>query len=138
MYTIEIDYTHGDSYHSERSKETIEEFSWNLETAKINLQRIKEHYQAYNYRNGYVSCMAGKKEKQLLEDIQKKPWFVSIDDMEYKGIFDPWTSNVKLLEDDGTSKVYYTGKWTGYFETLHGASIVKTEETTDDDLSFQF
>ena len=66
-YSIEIDYTHGDSFNSERSKLVLEE-SWNLETAKINLQRIKEHYQAYNNRNGFVSCMLKNHEEKLLDN----------------------------------------------------------------------
>lgn len=136
-YSIEIDYTHGDSYHSERSNLTIEEFCWNLETAKINLQRIKEHYQAYNSRNGYVSCMMKNKENNLLEEIKSKLWYVSNDDMEYKSLIDPWENNIKLLEDDGSNKVYSTYTWTGYFEILHGARIVLINDK-EDDMEFHF
>lgn len=135
-YSIEIDYTHGDSFNSERSKLVLEE-SWNLETAKINIQRIKEHYQAYNNRNGFVSCMLKNHEDKLLEEIKSKPWYVSQDDIDYKCYYNPWESNVKLLDNNGSPYVYNTSTWMGCFEILHGARIVLIDDN-EDDMEFHF
>lgn len=135
-YSIEIDYTYGDSFNSERSKLVLEE-SWNLENAKINLQRIKEHYQAYNNRNSFVSCMLKNHEDKLLEEIKSKPWYVSQDDMTYKSYHNPWENNVKLLDNNNSPYVYSTSTWTGYFEILHGARIVLINDK-EDDMEFHF
>ena len=44
MYDIEIDYTTGNSFGSERSKEPLCNPVTTLEMAKENLKRIKKHY----------------------------------------------------------------------------------------------
>ena len=47
MYQIQINYSTGDSFHTEDREERID-FVWtNLEVAKENLQRIEEHYKMY-------------------------------------------------------------------------------------------
>lgn len=44
MYDIEIDYTTGNSFGSERQKELLCNPVTDLDKAKENLKRIKEHY----------------------------------------------------------------------------------------------
>ena len=49
MYDILIDYTTGDSFHSERiTEESLGIVVSDVDKAKINLNRIKEHYKKYS------------------------------------------------------------------------------------------
>lgn len=122
MYTITLKYQTGNSFRSYETETTLEA-SWLLDVAKENLKRIKAHYTAYSNRNGYVSCMMGKKENELLKTIKSEPWYVSQPEYSYGGYDSSWESNVMLMENDGSSKEYYCN-WCGYFEHLHGGRIV--------------
>lgn len=139
MYTIEIDYTDGDSFHSERTTRELE-YRWNLDVAKENLKRMKEHYKAYSNRNGYVSCMMKKREDELLAEIKDKPWYVAKAQHTYGNGRGDWENYIFFKENDGTEKEYSIYTWTGYFATLHGARIVFVRENNDekneDDMSF--
>jgi hypothetical protein len=141
MYTIEIDYTHGDSFRSERTELELE-YKWTLDIAKENLKRMKEHYKAYSSRNGYVSCMMKKREDELLSQIKDMPWFVAKATYGYGTGVGDWENNIMFKENDGTEKEYTTYTWTDYFATLHGARIVFYKENVDDedgdDMSFSF
>ena len=120
MYQIQINYSTGDSFHTEDREERID-FVWtNLEVAKENLQRIEEHYKMYQN--------TGRHYHASFEDIQKehgdKPWFV--DGTKEKSITDPTFLAgyaLNLVKDDG-EEFRYSVFWTGYFEHLYGASIV--------------
>jgi len=48
MYDIEIDYTTGGSFSSERLKENICNVVSDLDKAKENLRRVKKHYIKYH------------------------------------------------------------------------------------------
>ena len=139
MYTIEIDYTHGNSFRSERTELELE-YEWTLDVAKENLQRMKEHYKAYSNKNGYVSCMMDKKENELLNQIKDKPWFVAKAMHGYGSGVGDWQNHIMFKENDGTEKEYSTYTWTDYFAHLHGAKIVFIKENVDDedDMSFSF
>lgn len=140
MYSIEIDYTHGNSFHSERCDHDLE-YKWTLDVAKENLKRMKEHYKAYSSRNGYVSCMMKKREEDLLKEIKDKPWFVKKAQYGYGDGRGDWENYIMFKEDDGTEKEYDTYTWTDYFSTLHGAKIVFVKakpDDDDDDMSFSF
>ena len=55
-YVIEFDYQTGDSFHTyEEYNVLLTDFEWeNLEVAKENLQRVKEHYSWYkDYKRFY-------------------------------------------------------------------------------------
>lgn len=139
MYTFEIDYTDGDSFHSERTTRELE-YRWNLDVAKENLKRMKEHYKAYSSRNGYVSCMMKKMEDELLAEIKDKSWFVAKAMYGYGNGTGDWENHIMSKENDGTEKEYSTYTWTDYFAILHGARIVFVKENIDDedgdDMSF--
>ena len=115
MYTITIHYKDGDSFKTWESDITLDG-KWELDVAKENLKRIKEHYTAYDKRNNYVSM--GKNENPLLEELKKERWFAP--KVEY---WDSWEYSLVLLENDGSSKKYSTG-WCGYFERLISAKVV--------------
>lgn len=115
MYTIKIDYETGDSFGSEDCSSLLEA-SWNLEVAKENLKRIEEHYKTIKDRDNYVS-IASSKETDLMKKIKNERWYV-------ERYFERY---IKLLENDSTEKEYRCF-WTGYFEILHGGTIVETDE----------
>lgn len=115
MYTIKIDYQTGDSFHIEDCSRTLEA-NWNLEVAKENLQRIKEHYQIIKDRDNYVS-IGSSKETSLMKKIKTERWYVERN----------FEWSIKLLENDSTEKEY-SCFWAGYFETLYGGTIVETDE----------
>lgn len=115
MYTIKIDYQTGNSFGIEDRSSNLEA-NWNLEVAKENLQRIKEHYQIIKDRDNYVS-IGSSKETSLMKKIKTERW--------YTGKYFEWS--IKLLENDSTEKEYRCF-WTGYFERLYGGTIVETDE----------
>ena len=132
MFTIFLEYTTGDTFHTEETSTTLEA-EWTLDVAKENLKRIKEHYKAYQDRNGYASCMMGKRENDLLEKIKNERWFIQ----QKVGSWTlGWEHSVRLLENDGSTNDY-SCDWCGYFETLHGGRIVGCKPNGDDnDLEF--
>lgn len=108
-------YTYKDWYGEEPTTETLllqrewgMNFEWeNIEVAKENLKRIKNHYLWYNSLNGY----------------SPKPDFVAEDE--------PWFSpnakdRLKLLCSDG-QEIEISPPWCGHFESLITASIVVPE-----------
>lgn len=138
-YTIQIDYTTGDSFRSNREIENVD-LSWeNLDIAKENLQRIKGHYQHYHTtHNEYCVVRDGGKEwgryksrqffKDLEEEAKTKDWY-------HKGR--PHYDFVIMLKlDDGTEHQYHTF-WCGYFERLHTAEII-ADPIEDHDMKITF
>lgn len=127
MYTINIEYTTGDSFGSRMENSGID-LSWtNLEIAKANLIRIKEHNEYYKKTNNYYA-------KPDLEKLQKeaetKDWFTNSQaESRSEAVFQNEYS-VMLQLDDGTFHKYYTF-WIGYFEHLESAEVV-IEKTEDD------
>lgn len=116
MYKIKINYSTGDSFHTEEREEFLEYEFEKLETAKENLERIKEHYEVYqeygrNYHGSY---------KEIKEKYGNKKWFVSKDSKIYDTFLSLHSLNLVL---DDKREVRYSSFWTGYFERLHGAYI---------------
>ncbi len=119
-YSIQIDYTTGDSFGSERTTGEVG-CSWtDINKAKDALQRIKEHHDAY--RDGKREYTA---ESKFVQAIKDKPWFFA----EY-GV-ECWPHLLSVDTDDGTPQ-QISAFWNGYFETLHSAEIIIDEpESTD-------
>ena len=114
-YTIEYDFTTGDSYSLERLTEILDCISWNnLEIAKENLKRIKEHYEFY-YRE--------EKTYSRRKKVKPPTWWKTNNNHIYC---------VNLKTDNGKEFQLYC-PWCGYFETLHGATIIEN----DSDMSFR-
>lgn len=115
-YTIKIEYTTGNSFNSERLSENLE-FEWqNIEMAKANLKRIKNHYEFYmEYNNTHK-----KPDVTLLEGV--------IWNDKYRSIC------LELINDE--RKPFSFGNfWTGYFETLHSIEVVAV---VDEDMKIEF
>lgn len=75
MYKIKYTYNTGDSFHTEEGLESFLEFSWeNIEVAKANLNRIKEHYKLYKELTNVWDFEQGQEE---LKKAAKNDWFAS-------------------------------------------------------------
>lgn len=138
-YKIRVDYSTGDSYGSRDTSDFIE-LEWdNLDIAKENLRRIKEHYEFYRQENSYT-----RRYNKDAKDYSDRPWFVNVPkpwlissdrridekdvkkfpgDVEYRP--DPYFSQhcIKLIADNG-NEMQMSCFWCGYFEHLIGAEIV--------------
>lgn len=115
-YYIEIYYETGDSFshHDETSDLKLE---WDdLDIAKDNLKRIKEHYAWYEKKNDY-RFMNGKDNPQI-----EKP---DCADKKYEFV-------IHLSTDDGKD-CRISAYWCGYFESLYSAEI---KEHDNPDLVF--
>jgi hypothetical protein len=112
-YEIIINYDTGDSFSNtpNNTLSLVEEWN-NIEIAKENLKRIKEHHDAYKEINGWT------RSNKEWEDYSKERWF-SKDFAEHRII---------LLKDDETTYSESTSGWIGYFETFNHATIQYTKE----------
>lgn len=151
MYKILVDYQTGDSFGSEeifgeplKWSDARVDCEWALlDTAKTNLQRIKEHYEwvnkydpcSYNMRFGDSLTDSehaqlkrlkthGQSSDYLLSIfIKRRPKFVEL----YKnGDTFNLQYYIDLLCDDGKTKKACC-VWQGYFETLRKVYIVSSE-----------
>jgi len=112
-YRIKVDYSTGDSFHTEDTYDYVE-MDWDdLDIAKENLVRIKEHYKWYADKNkGY---------RRIKEDEIKEP-------LHHVGLEYDFQIRYKL--DDG-NEFFTTCPWCGYFENLICAEIVVNPEKND-------
>ena len=124
MYKIQLYYATGDSFESENVNKEIE-LSWeNLDIAKENLKRIKEHYICYLVDQEY----SGKKsryfnsltdEQKLMYDLRtQQPWYPYPNEKNA-----PYHYSIKLIADNGNVFQISTF-WCGYFEHLYSAEII--------------
>lgn len=130
-YTIEIDYTTGNSFGSERSQEQIGLVWTDKNLARKALKSIKEHYKLHEELDN-CNCLwtETRNEKDILKEVYSKDWYTKLEShgKEY------WKYNLAAELDDGTWRSIESGMWIGYFETLHGAKIVSL---CDDEDSFE-
>ena len=99
-YYIHVSYQTGDSFKHYDTSTNIE-LQWdNLDIAKQNLQRIKEHYAWYDTNHGNGSYYIKD------EDKAPKPDFVNNDKYSFR---------LNLLLDDGSEMIYSASAWCGYF-----------------------
>ena len=144
MYKIKINYSSGDSFNRYDNLERCLEPEWtNIEIAKENLKRIKDHYDwitnfdPSSSRGRFGDCLTEdeeeeykklsyRKRSEYLEKIffKRSPSFVKID--KKQDLHDA-TYYINLL-DDNRNEIKVCAFWNGYFEILHGASIVTDEE----------
>lgn len=120
-FLIKVDYKTGNSFGSRRETEFIG-LSWeNLDIAKLNLIRIKEHYLFYQAKHGYRSRWNPKEDRSLIESASSQPWYSS----EYGD------HGLMLQLDDGTNQVV-SAFWCGYFEKLFTAEVVPDADSESD------
>lgn len=129
-YKIKIYYHTGDSFRSYDTTGYVDMSYYNVETAKENLKRIRDHYKFVNDRKSYISTMLGKKEEEAMEEAKKQPWFVP--DRNF-GMYN-FELQLNLLDDLGNNHPH-TGFWLGYFEHLISGEVV-ADPDEDDGMSF--
>lgn len=111
-YYIEIHYKTGDSESTNEYRNSIS-LTWNnLDIAKENLQRIKEHYIWYDNKYGWDPDKGKEKKPDFVHDKHDGVLFLLTDDKE-----------------DFQMSSY----WTGHFEDLFSATI---KENMDPGLYF--
>lgn len=111
MFTINIEYTTGDSFGSNDTSDTISAVWKDKQLARKALQDIKEHYEFYTAKDKWGVT---PRQRSIIEQkASKSTWYCS-DYPEY---------SLKLLMDDGTYLDIHCF-WTGYFETLNKAEVV--------------
>ncbi len=117
-YTIQLNYTTGDSFSTYDTSGDIEVTWENLDVAKAALQRIANHERAYRSADKYSSNAKDR------ESFSKVPGYTS----EYA---------ILLPMDDGSEQKVFTF-WQGYFEHLNSAEIVTTRDHGSDDMRVYF
>lgn len=153
-YKIKIEYQTGNSFCSEDETRYID-ITWeNIDVAKENLRRIKEHYEQYREINSYKSGK-NKSIKDILNLNIDKKWFVykpklvskmngypinektkkkfGMKNCEYVPDEHSATYCLKLKTDEGDDYQLYTF-WCGYFEELYSAEI----EIDNSDMKIEF
>jgi hypothetical protein len=151
-YRIKLSYRTGNSFNSEDTTGYLD-LTWNdLNIAKENLIRIKEHYEMYQASNSYNPKL---NIRNLLEKNKDKEWFVykrllySISanraieerhknkvakgDWEYRPDTYYAFQCINLKADNGNT-MQISAFWCGYFERLYEAEI----EAIDPDIKIVF
>jgi len=104
MYDIEIDYTTGNSFNSERCKELMCNPVTDFEMAKLNLKKIKEHY---NTCKEHPNC--GKKFELTLQndngDITIRPFWIGYFESLHSAKIVLWTG--KEIDTDTSFFINY-------------------------------
>lgn len=129
-YKIIVEYTIGNSFGDQDTEDELSLRWENLDVAKENLQRIKEH-QIFYESVGRGNYMPNADDEDYIQ-VMTKPWFVKV---EKRGKLDTYATlrTIILKLDDGTPVQYGTDMWCGYFDSFHGARI----EEDGEDLSFE-
>lgn len=149
-YRIKISYSTGDSNGSEDTEDYLE-LTWsNLDVAKENLQRIKEHNEMYEMINNLRRLTT---RNECFDKNKDKDWFVNkpklfcissdnainekdkgkVGDGNWEYRIDPDYAEhcINLKTDDGNI-MQMRAFWVGYFELLHAAYI----EINDTNMKF--
>lgn len=135
-YCIKADYITGNSYSQETIKDYQIELTWdNLDIAKENLQRIKEHHKFYRRLHNW-DTRSETKDKILLSAIDK-PWFADNGVKDKYGYMDIYEYVVILKTDEGEDYQYHV-PWNGYFESLQRARIELVQPEIDSDMEISF
>ena len=123
MYKIEYTYSTGNSFGRAPDVTDQIELEWNnLEVAKQNLQRIKEHH---DFNQKIESYLARANRLEIIEAHRSKDWFV-----EERGDY----YRIKLYTDDNKPYQMWPN-WMGYFESLLSIEIIKP---MDEELRIEF
>ena len=132
-HKIKIWYTTGDSFGSQ-DRDEILEMEWdNLDIAKANLKRIKEHYIRYKVDNdfygkkGYYYKSLSPEDKLIYDTKKTRDWYSTPEG------WDNYHYSICLKADNGNDWII-SPFWVGYFETLNSAQII----SDDNDMSISF
>jgi hypothetical protein len=109
MYDIEITYSTGNSFSTYKTQDLVDIPMANLEIAKENLQRIKQHWKIYRSKSAYSS-------------------HPGIFETKYPHFYIQETDGIVLMVDGCKIHEIQHPFWTGYFETLISAKIVQLDK----------
>ena len=123
MYTIQIDYHTGDSFGSSEEVGEVGCVWKSKELARKALANIKEHYELYEEANNNHWTKPARKHAEIEKEVKTKSWYVD----KY------WQHSLLVEKDDGTMQ-QISSFWTGYFERLHKAEIIKLVEENSEDV----
>ena len=112
-------YTTGNSFNSETVRETVGCAWADLDTAKMALSYIREHYYMIQLYESYSSFDNNRSTPKFVKsNYECRPWFRE----EY------WQYGMILPVDLHQNRPI-DAFWYGHFETLHGMRIVSEEDT---------
>lgn len=118
MFTIEVVYRTGNTFHTSQENECLD-IQWvDIEKAKKALQEIIEFMDFHNAMDGW--SVSPDEKKMILGLAKKMPW---------AGDFEYGLSDIMLEMDDGIRVLQDMSFCTGYFENLESARIVLTKQS---------
>lgn len=121
-YRIKYYYGTGDSFGTEDTSSIFEDEWENLEIAKANLKRIKEHYDFYKIApkiGSHYEKFFSEKEIKIAKEAPLKDWYVS-----------SLRHEIPLLKFSSDNGKFYQlfAPWCGYFEHLFSAEIIISDK----------
>lgn len=128
-YTIEVEYTTGDSYNTYHETNDVGLVWYDEHLAIQALNSIKEQHQFY-YQ---LDIISNRNERtKIIDHILTKDW---IDKSKTKKEnIDKWKYSISCQMDDGSYRHLRTN-WLGYFEKLNSAKIVKLKDEKNENCS---
>lgn len=121
-YKILYNYDTGDSVNQFPDRSGYVEIQWsNLEIAKENLKRIREHYNQYIELN---NIWTKKTDDEILNENQKNDWFVKL--VKKNNTIDRYIAEHSLiLYGDDNTPFQFFAPWCGHFERLNYIEIIE-------------
>jgi hypothetical protein len=132
-YKIKLWYSTGDSHGSEDTSGVLEMEWANLDIAKENLRRIKEHYicykvdSCYSGKKGYYFNILSPEHKLMYNTKEQKDWYI------IEKFWKTYHHSIVLKTDNG-DPWQISPFWVGYFENLKEGKII----SEGDDTHFEF
>lgn len=120
MFTINIEYTTGDSFKSYKTEDTISLVWKDKELARKALKAIQAHYEFSNASDAWGIT---PRERSAIKERARNEYWYCKDYPDY---------NIMVEMDDGTFRSM-NAFWCGYFETLHTAEVITCPGTDDED-----
>lgn len=120
-YCIEICYNTGNSFGSHEDRDIIP-LSWeNIDIAKENLKRIKEHNEFVSELNDSTYKIDNTRPRsEIIDSISNRDWAVLTNEYESE-------SYIKLMKDSGEFTEVQCF-WVRYFESIISAKIIVNDE----------
>tara|TARA_R110000851_G_scaffold183058_1_gene332157 strand:- start:1175 stop:1693 length:519 start_codon:yes stop_codon:yes gene_type:complete len=136
MYTIEVDYTTGGSFSSERQTEEIGLVFSTKELARKALLVIKEHNTLYKEADSY-HFRKTRTDAEINEEGNNSQWCLDacrVYREQYKTkvtSHDRWRYYVAVEVSPKEYRSLNVCMWTGYFEKLHSAKVISIGDDED-------
>ena len=112
-YSIEVQYTTGDTETEDSVTNTLDVQWESKDEAVVALQSLKEHWVFF----------------KKLDDAYSNERATIIDEAKHKEWFDPMSCEFSFFVKIGDEKIPVRTPWNGYFETLHNARVVAVDNT---------